>query len=562
MKLPLTAGTAQPAPAVTGADGTVVKTEGQENGAQAIGDNSNTNQDSEMVDVDDGDDNEEDDDEGDDGEEGDEGDDDDSRYDQQQDSLLADESETRDRDMTDAIDVTPAIEPSEAKETPEPAVLDQMDIGEPEEQSAEESAVEPVEKRSTPPNPLTLAPPTAGLASGPSNLEGSPLKNVVLPSPTEPKAPVALSTELTEKTEIGDRLEEESMIAKPPSEIVGEAPDEALNRDIPTEPQPTLEEALLPPPPDQVGNISSPRASPKEAEGDDSVKEEIQPGEDALEQPSISFQDSVMTDDSVKPDDSASVKMVDTAAPSELSEVATTTSADVVDPVAITEPDEPVEPTVEGEQSAPDAPNAPNAPDAPDALDALDATDATDAPEAPAQPAVAAADEPDLLGGLMGELDKEAEKEASKTPKTESGRGSAAAPENDPTGEKPEPEQVSESVQGMMPEPPPEPLAETTIDPAPENISETPVVPDAAERVSDSTPEIKPEDTPQPEPVGEAEVKVETEKSPQVEPEPIETVAEKAPEESSEKPAEPSTTVAEDIKQATPPAEAGEAAKE
>jgi hypothetical protein len=31
MKLPLTAGTAQPAPAVTGADGTVVKTEGQEN---------------------------------------------------------------------------------------------------------------------------------------------------------------------------------------------------------------------------------------------------------------------------------------------------------------------------------------------------------------------------------------------------------------------------------------------------------------------------------------------------------------------------------------------------
>jgi hypothetical protein len=47
-----------------------------------------------------------------------------------------------------------------------------------------------------------------------------------------------------------------------------------------------------------------------------------------------------------------------------------------------------------------------------------------------------------------------------------------------------------------------------------------------------------------------------------VEPEPIETVAEKAPEESSEKPVEPSPTVAEDIKQATPPAEAGEAAKE
>ncbi|KAM4063772.1 protein related to apopolysialoglycoprotein [Hirsutella rhossiliensis] len=194
----------------------------------------------------------------------------------------------------------------------------------------------------TPPNPLSLAPPAGSLASGSPRPEGSPLKNVVLPSPPEPtssEVPPPPGPTQMPKVEAAT----ESMIDQPPSPIVSDEPAEANQRDLPepepmvetahqepalSEPapfkeespwqgreehDPTNEDALLPPPPDQVGNIYSPRAESGPAKSLDSEdkggeEEENQFEGEALPPRSLNQCDSVMTEDTIKPDDSASVR--------------------------------------------------------------------------------------------------------------------------------------------------------------------------------------------------------------------------------------------------------------
>lgn len=237
-------------------------------------------QDSEMADDDNNEEEEDDDDDDDEGEEGEEAD---------ASIANADEREDQDKEMTDSTEIVPP-----------PGRSDSVDV---------EMKDEVTPDRATPPNPLTLGPPLVNRGSGSPRVEGSPLKNVTIPSPTEPRIPSSLPIVSAQpSSDIGAG----STAAGPPSAIVGEAPDVATDRDLPPATLGT-EEALLPPPPEQVGNISSPKASPKtddapdKSSGDGKAQDEVAPGEEAL--PDKSYQDSIATEDSMRPDDSASTKM-------------------------------------------------------------------------------------------------------------------------------------------------------------------------------------------------------------------------------------------------------------
>lgn len=441
-----------------------------------------------MADGDDGDDHDDDDDEGDDGEEGEDGDDDSRADDTRQDSLYPDDSEVQDRDMTDAMDITTAVEAPDAPEAPEAPVLDKMDTDPPEETASQTLTTS---------NLLTLAPP-AVLASASPRIEGSPLKNVVLPSPTETRGPLGLLTEPAEQSDVENRLEDESMIAKPPSDIVGEAPDEALDRDIPhPELQPTLEKALLPPPPDQVGNISSPRASPKEegtqpSEGIDALKEEVHPGEDALSgKPSMAYQNSMMTEDTIKPDDSASVEMAGSGAPSE---IAAASVEDVVDAQSEMPAEPPAEVTVESTvEPATEEQQIP----APELQEALEKQE------------VSAEEEPDLMGGLLSELDRQTSRHASKSSNPETTNDQSQIPESIEKLAKESsrpPTETGEPLTELRSEPTPEPASES-VQETPLAIAqetETQATPRAGSGATpDSVPQValgtKAEEVPQPE---------------------------------------------------------------
>lgn len=252
----------------------------------------------------DGDD-DEDDDDGDEGEEGEEGDGD-SEARTPADPSSAEPLKPADAEMTDA-----------APELPQPAAEPSGDV-----EMKDES---PATNEHLPTNPLTLAPPLGSLAAGPPAVEGSPLKNVVLPSPTAEEPPSLETAPAVEPTRPADTetVITESLVAEPPSTIVGEEPPAAIERDIPRATSST-EEALLPPPPDQVGNISSPKAETgdKTSEAEtQSFKDEVQPGEEAIpDRPSLIGHDSVMTvmtEDSIRPDDSASTHAL-SGAPSEV----------------------------------------------------------------------------------------------------------------------------------------------------------------------------------------------------------------------------------------------------
>lgn len=314
------------------------------------------NPDSEMAEGDDDD----DDDEGDDGDDGD----DDDQEDGERQGDDANDSKVQDEEMTDVVDET-------KPPTPSKPVVDAMDG------IAQTDAV--------PPNPLTLAPPLASLATGSPKTEGSPLKIVMLQSPTEAQAPVALpptTDALTESAPEPEPVPEtalvpglalepshltdgesktESMIAEPPSTVAGddgkapagvdaamtevttqEPPKAAEHVDIenvepsrseeaPKDPSPprisspdvaSRESALLPPPPDQVGNISSPKAE----DGHDRVSDNENKSKDnnqnesavVPERPPLHAHDSVMTEDTIKPEDSASVRFPESGAPSEV----------------------------------------------------------------------------------------------------------------------------------------------------------------------------------------------------------------------------------------------------
>ncbi|POR39620.1 Uncharacterized protein TPAR_00193 [Tolypocladium paradoxum] len=414
-------GEGQPAGVAPAGDGGAVKSEGQSENGVNHGDVDTPNADSEMVDGDDDDDDDEGDgdDDGDDGEEGDgEEQGDDSQF-----GTAGESANNQDEEMTDAVFAV------------DPPVL-AVPVGDTKEET--------MPKEPTPPNPLTLAPPVGNLAAGSPRLEGSPLKNVVLQSPTEPLPPHGLQPPSSEPTQMTDvETVTESMVAEPPSTIVGEESREAIERDLPeaepeaepaaepaaepepepepeqsaeqptreptlqeptpTDPDPIIEEfsrhqipkdeaaeyeaakdeaaedeALLPPPPDQVGNIDSPKTEygpGKSSDGEDKGREEEHSeSENAPAPPALHQFDSVMTEDTLKPDDSASARfpLTESGAPSE------------VGTASVEGTKEPGPPTAEPSPPAPKPTSAPQ------------------------DPEPAAEEKSDLLGDLMGELDRQA----------------------------------------------------------------------------------------------------------------------------------------------------------
>ncbi|KAG4287134.1 hypothetical protein FPRO04_00677 [Fusarium proliferatum] len=304
---------------------------------------------------------------------------------------------TQDHEMTDAAPTTATEAAPVPPPAPEPAPTSLPAPVENNEPDAfiqtESSAPVPV-----PPNPMGLAPPTT-LTPGGSRLEGSPLKNVVMPSPTKEvdqeqllkaaiDAPLGgdekpAEPELTEENLAQASLEPptkddehhssaeeqllkaaidapfgpgpqlavasavepaDSTIAEPPSTIVGEAPEVATDRDVPML-EPTDSEALLPPPPEEVGNIATtppgssgePGASGPGSEVKPST--DIQAGEEAASQrPPLITTETGLTEDSIKPDDSASI----TAPISDITDIPAVAPS-VVDPP----PEPPAETTVQ-----------------------------------------------------------------------------------------------------------------------------------------------------------------------------------------------------------------------
>ncbi|KAM5379191.1 hypothetical protein ACJA88_005751 [Fusarium oxysporum] len=363
-------------------------------------------------------------------------------------------NKSQDHEMTDAAPTTateaapvppPAPEPAPAA-LPAPLENDEPDTF----MQTDSSAPVPV-----PPSPMGLAPPTT-LTPGGSRLEGSPLKNVVMPSPTKEvdqeqllkaaiDAPLAgdekpTEPELTEENLARASLEPpakddepqasaeeqllkaaidapfgpgpqlavasavepaDSTIAEPPSTIVGEAPEVATDRDVPML-EPTDSEALLPPPPEEVGNIATtPPGSSGElgASGPGSeVKPptDIQAGEEAVSQrPPLITTETGLTEDSIKPDDSASI----TAPISDITDVPAVAPS-VVDPP----PEPPAETTVQdttmeeaAQEPAPEETKEPTPPQ----------PEIKEESAPPAVEEILRAESPNLLSSLMDKLDEQ-----------------------------------------------------------------------------------------------------------------------------------------------------------
>ncbi|KAJ6787178.1 hypothetical protein PWT90_05566 [Aphanocladium album] len=436
-----------PAPAtVPNGNGVAIPNQpGTTENAAANGNNDTPHQDSEMADGDDDDDDDE------------EGDDDDDEHNDSDlpDTSIVEESKDNDATMADAPPV-----PAEVKEmVADAAAADKL-----------------------PANPMTLAPPLASLASDSSKVEGSPLKNVVLPSPTEPKAPEPLR-ELLQPMDV----ETDSTVAEPPSTIVGEEPEAAVNRDLELAPAPG--EALLPPPPEQVGNIATPKAdeaSPRVSDNEEKGKDSEHMGAEK----SFQHQDSIMTEDTIKPEDSASVRfpLTESGAPSEVG----TASVDDMkepgpaptsgpaegesqpepapEPVAAKEPSPEAKPE-QGEAPAP-APEKPEEPEPKLEVQPAPAPAAAEEPEpqSTAEPTPPAAPSPSAVAAAPAE--PVPEPESKPKPEAEDIKPAEPAPVAEPAGEEgkpaepaaaPQPEEPSagDAAEAAKPaEPEPEPAAE------------------------------------------------------------------------------------------------------
>ncbi|VUC20886.1 unnamed protein product [Clonostachys rosea] len=315
VKIPLP-GAVQPAGAIPDANGLVTpKPNGVPNDTKSASE-APTNHDSEMADGDENDEDEDDDDEGDEGDEGEEGEGEDTPSVQQGDSAAVDEGAHLDKEMKDAA---PAVEAPESKE--------QMDV----EMEDATSAPAPADL----PKPPALASALAEASVSSPMLEGSPLKNEVLPPPeSKPadeaaQAMAATDDAPTEQPQIqgedNDQKQETEESQQEPASVADSLPE-------PKEVAPEAEEApltnaLLPPPPDQVGNISSPNASPKDESAPDHSSlsadkahdDEERGGEDLLDKPAYDHSDLMSVDDPIKPEDSVSmgVPRTESGAPSE-----------------------------------------------------------------------------------------------------------------------------------------------------------------------------------------------------------------------------------------------------
>ncbi|RBA12454.1 hypothetical protein FPRO05_03904 [Fusarium proliferatum] len=511
---------------------------------------------------------------------------------------------TQDHEMTDAAPTTATEAAPVPPPAPEPAPTSLPAPVENNEPDAfiqtESSAPVPV-----PPNPMGLAPPTT-LTPGGSRLEGSPLKNVVMPSPTKEvdqeqllkaaiDAPLGgdekpAEPELTEENLAQASLEPptkddehhssaeeqllkaaidapfgpgpqlavasavepaDSTIAEPPSTIVGEAPEVATDRDVPML-EPTDSEALLPPPPEEVGNIATtppgssgePGASGPGSEVKPST--DIQAGEEAASQrPPLITTETGLTEDSIKPDDSASI----TAPISDITDIPAVAPS-VVDPP----PEPPAETTVQ-DTTMEEAVQEPPPEEIKEPTPPQPEIKEESAP--PAVEEVLREESPNLLSSLMDKLDEQhAEIESMKQ---KASAEPASAPESvpEPVAEVPaevpseaviEPaaEPVSEHMSELITEPIAESAPETAADPiteaAPESTTEHPaetLADPVTESVTEPAADVPPESALIPEapaePVDEPMVteEVETEEvkteEPAVEPPIVETPAIDAP---------------------------------
>lgn len=423
---------------------------------------------------------EDDDDDGDEGEEGEDG----EEGDETPGPETGDETKTLDQEMTDA---TFSVEPP-ASERSDVEMTD--------------SEVAP-SRPMPPPNPLSLAPPSislAGLAGTSPKFEGSPLKNVVMPSPTTEVPPEILSApeplpapEVEEAAEVATVVE--STIAEPPSTIGGDLLDTPTKEDVP-EPEPELvpepEKSLLPPPPDQVGLIETPAIEEpgmKFPESGEQATEEVQAGEEALPvKPPLIHHD---TEDTIKPDDSASASFMLEDAPAPLEAV----SEPVEEAKEATPPGEPMveDPMVEDSMVEDPKPESPPKIEEPK----------VESPPKVEEPPVA--EEPDLLDGLIGELDRQAS-ETKEEVAPEPVSTSAPEEAKEPTPE-PEPEMVTAPVTEPVTEPVAEPTPEAAPESAPKPSPELvpgPVSEPASEPAPEPMPELVPEPEPELEPMVEA----------------------------------------------------------
>ncbi|CAG9995595.1 unnamed protein product [Clonostachys byssicola] len=445
-KIPLP-GAVQPAGVVPGANGlSAPKPDGLPNDAKSASE-APTNHDSEMADGDENDEDEDEDDEGDEGDEGEEGEGEDTPSVQQRDSAPVDEGPHLDKEMKDAA---PAVEAPESKE-------EQMDV------EMEDATLAP--PPADLPKPPALASALAEASVSSPKLEGSPLKNEVLPPPESKSAdeatPVLSATDDAPTEPPKDQAEDNDPKQEPeesqhaPASVVDSLPEpKEVTPEARVEPS---TDALLPPPPDQVGNISSPNASPKDESapdhsslsGDKAHDDEGRGGEDLSDKPTHEHSDLMSVDDPIKPEDSVSmgVPRTESGAPSEAAtgSVGGTTELELkAEHSSAPSPEKPLEQPSEQspEQALEQLPEQPSEQNLDQPLEEPPAQSAVQAPEEsleqlpdqaseqpqPASdvPAVAleasveetpqisepVQEESDLLDGLMGELDREASKTA------------------------------------------------------------------------------------------------------------------------------------------------------
>lgn len=446
-KVPLP-GAVQPAGVVPDANGlSAPKPNGLPNDTKSASE-APTNHDSEMADGDENDEDDDDDDEGDEGDEGEEGEGEDTPSVQQRDSAPVDEGPHLDKEMKDAA---PAVEAPESKE--------QMDV-------EMEDAI-PAPAPADLPKPPALASALAEASVPSPKLEGSPLKNEVLPPPESKSADEATQavaatddapTEAPkDQAEDNDQKQETEESQHAPASVVDSLPEpKEVTPEARVEPS---TDALLPPPPDQVGNISSPNASPKDESapdhsslsGDKAHDDEGRDGEDLSDRPTHEHSDLMSVDDPIKPEDSVSmgVPRTESGAPSEAatgSVGGTTEFESKAEHPSAPSPEKPVEQPSEqsSEQPLEQLPEQPSEQILDQPLEEPSAQSPVQAPEesleqlpdqlseqpqsasdVPKEALEASAEETpqisqpvqeesesDLLDGLMGELDREASKTA------------------------------------------------------------------------------------------------------------------------------------------------------
>ncbi|PMB64517.1 hypothetical protein BM221_009356 [Beauveria bassiana] len=370
-------------------------------------------------------------------------------------------------------------------------------------ENVKETAANDAADDKPPANPLSLAPPLASVTSDlPSRVEGSPLKNVVLPSPTEAKVPDVLK-DLVKPVD----GETGSTVAEPPSTIVGEEPEAAENRDLELAPIPS--EALLPPPPEQVGNIATPKADDASSRVSDN-EEKSKESEHTHTEKSFQHQDSILTEDTIKPEDSASVRfpLTESGAPSEVGTASVDETKDLAPPPN-SGPDE--------SQAQPEHAPAPTIVEEPALEAALEAQPEQDEALAVEEPVEEQASKPEEYSAPPVTTAEEPEPEvtteaAPPAPPSLSPLPVASTPPAEPET-KPEPETAEEPVKAadLAPfaepdgevrpaeAPPPPPPAESSVDSAPEEpkvLELAPVVEPAATAVepAPTDSEVKKED--------------------------------------------------------------------